>query len=242
MMSGIRIADIDDAFAAEGLQRTGEARPESLQRRGRFEEWVTGVDQSKPAESAKLAEALASFLPGFPDNVRAEILRSLERDGFEVSAGGRIVSKTPQGFTLGTVREFDAIAERAAELRAEAAMHPDDAAGHARELVESTCKTILEDRGVRIPKGMKDLLSATLETLQLVPTEAHEAKKGAAAIKSTLLALDTVVLGVSDLRLLYGGHGRSIRTGGLAPRHAALAVGAALTIVEFLIATHAEKR
>ena len=87
---------------------------------------------------------------------------------------------------------------------------------------------------------MNDLVSKTLEALQLVPSNAREAKKGVEEIKRTLLALDTVLLGVSNLRRVYSGHGRSIRKGGLGTRHAALAVGAALTIVEFLIATHAE--
>jgi hypothetical protein len=107
-------------------------------------------------------------------------------------------------------------------------------------LASAPCKTILEDRGAPVPKGMKDLVSATLATLNLVPSTVHEAKKGAEAIKTTLLALDTALLGVSELRLLYSGHGRSIRAGGLGARHAALAVGAAVTVVEFLIATHAE--
>jgi hypothetical protein len=240
VMSGLVIREIDDAFEAEGLQRTGTARPNSLQRRGRFEEFVYGVDQRKPAEVVKLTEALSVFLRRFDGAQRDETIASLERDGFQVLESGRIVSKSPQGFTLTTVSDFDAIAERATELRSEAATHPEDAIGHARELVESTCKTILEDRGAAVPKGMKDLVSATLATLQLVPSTAHEAKKGADAIKSTLLALDAVLLGVSELRLLYAGHGRSIRKGGMGARHAALAVGAALTIVEFLIATHAE--
>ena len=207
VMSGIVMGEINDVFQAEGLQPTGRARPESGQRRGLFEEYVTGVDQNKPAEIAKLTEALAVFLRRFDGVHRTETLASLERDGFEVLESGRIVSKTPQGFTLATVSDFAAIAERATELRSEAATHPNDAIGHARELVESTCKTILEDRGAPVPKGMKDLVSATLATLNLVPSTAHEAKKGAEAIKSTLLALDTAVRGVSDLRLLYSGHG-----------------------------------
>lgn len=240
VMSGIVMGEINDVFRAEGLEPIGTARPDSGQRRGLFEEYVTGVDQSKPSETAKLTEALSVFVRGFEGEHRAATIASLERDGFAVLENGRIVSKVPQGFTLATASEFAAIEERATELRREAATHPNDAIGHARELVESTCKTILEDRGAPVPNGMKDLVSATLATLNLVPSTTHEAKKGAEAIRSTLLALDTALRGVSDLRLLYAGHGRSIRRGGLGARHAALAVGAALTIAEFLIATHAE--
>ena len=240
VMSSFVLREIDDVFEAEGLQPTGAPRPNSLQRRGRFESYVYGVDQRNPAEVVRLTEALTAFLRHFNGAHREETVASLERDGFEVLESGRIISTTAQGFTLATVRDFEAIAERATELRSEAATRPNDAIGHARELVESTCKTILEDRGAAVPKGMNDLLSATLATLQLVPSTAHESKKGAETIKSTLLALDTVLLGVSELRRLYAGHGRSIRTGGLGTRHAALAVGAALTVVEFLIATHAE--
>lgn len=243
MSSRYVLRDIQDVFRAEDLHPTGTSQPGSGQRQGLFEEYVTGVDQTKPNEVAKLTEALSAFLRDFEEGAhRAATIASLERDGFKVLENGRIVPKAPQGFTLETVADFAAVAERAADLRAEAATNPDDAIGHARELAESTCKTILEDRGLPVPKGMKDLVSATLETLNLVPSTSHEAKKGADAIKSTLLSLESALNGVSELRRLYSGHGRSIRASGLQPRHAALAVGAAVTVVEFLIATHAEQR
>jgi len=240
MSYGYVLRTIDDAFQAEGLQPIGASREGSGQRRGLFESYAYGVDQRNPANVIRLVDALSTFLRDFNGAQRDEMVASLRRDGFDVTENGRIVPRAAQGFTLATVRDFEAIAERATELRAEAATQPNDAIGHARELVESTCKTILEDRGATVPLGMNDLVSATLEALQLVPSTTHEAKKGAEEIKKTLLALDMVLLGVSNLRRLYSGHGRSIRKGGLGARHAALAVGAALTIVEFLIATHAE--
>jgi hypothetical protein len=233
------LREIDDAFKAEGLEPSGAPEESSGQRRGLFESYVNGVNQRDPAVVNQFTEALSWFLRRIDGTHKEDIISSLRRDGFDTS-DGRIVSAAPHGFTLTTIQDFEAIAERAALLRREASTHPNDAIGHARELVESTCKTILEDHGARVPDGMKDLVEATLSTLRLVPSDAHEAKKGADAIKATLLALDIVLRGVSDLRRLYSGHGRSIRKNGLGARHAALAVGAALTIVEFLIATHAE--
>jgi hypothetical protein len=202
------LGEIHDVFRAEDLQPTGTAQPESGQRRGLFEEYVSGVDQSKPAQVAKLVEALSVFLRDFEGEHRAATIASLERDGFDVLENGRIVSKTPPGFTLETVADFDARGARC-RTSSRGGGEPERRDRPCSRTRESTCKTILEDRGAPVPKGMKDLVSATLATLNLVPSTAHEAKKGALAIKTTLLALDSALLGVSELRLLYSGHGRS---------------------------------
>ena len=115
------------------------------------------------------------------------------------------------------------------------------AIGTAKELVETVCKTILEERGKTI-EGSPDIPSLTkalLKELKLVPDGIHEAAKGADLIKAVLRSLGTLGNDLGQLRGLYGtGHGKTAKTQGLKPRHARLAVGAAATLVTFLFETH----
>jgi hypothetical protein len=51
------------------------------------------------------------------------------------------------------------------------------------------------------------------------------------------------VQGLAELRNLYGtGHGKEGSTKGLAARHAKLAVGAAITLADFLFDTHENRK
>lgn len=54
--------------------------------------------------------------------------------------------------------------------------------------------------------------------------------------------LASVTQGLAEIRNLYGtGHGKDGKRRGLLPRHARLAVGAATTLVTFLLDTHRER-
>lgn len=118
---------------------------------------------------------------------------------------------------------------------------PDVAIGISKELIESICKTILEERQVTIDKNwdLPQLLKQTTKQLQLTPDEISEQIKASQTIKSILGSLSTVVHGLSELRNQYGsGHGKKANFRGLTQRHAKLAVGAASTLAIFLLETH----
>jgi len=115
------------------------------------------------------------------------------------------------------------------------------AIGTAKELVESCCKTILTQRNIPIPKAadIGDLTKLVAKELELVPDDAHAAKRGAENIKQILRSLTTMPGQLAELRGLYGtGHGRDGNHRGLQPRHARLAVGAAVTFIDFVTETH----
>jgi len=118
---------------------------------------------------------------------------------------------------------------------------PHVAIGTAKELIETCCKSILNERGKEINKNW-DLLDLSRETnkeLQLLPTDVPEERKASKTIKSILGSLTMVVQGISELRNDYGsGHGKKAEFQGLNPRHAKLAVGAATTLAIFLLETH----
>jgi len=118
------------------------------------------------------------------------------------------------------------------------------AIGTAKELIETTCKTILEERG--IPFGAEDdlprLVKETRKALGLVPDDIPDSAKGADTIRRLLNNLGNIANSLAELRNLYGtGHGKSAKSRGLTPRHARLAVGAASTIAIFLFDTHKER-
>ena len=63
--------------------------------------------------------------------------------------------------------------------------------------------------------------------------------KGAETIKLILRNLSALTQYLAELRGLYGsGHGRDGKHRGLEPRHARLAVGAAVAFIDFATETH----
>ena len=118
---------------------------------------------------------------------------------------------------------------------------PSQAIGSAKELIETTCKTILSDRGIQVPRSPTFgwLTKETLRVLKLVPEGISDSKVGANAIKVTLSNLASISLKLEELRNLYGtGHGKHGRTKILEVRHAKLAAHCSAVFCEFILDTH----
>jgi hypothetical protein len=173
----------------------------------------------------------------------------LERDGF-VFSGGHLtaiahnptveeLSETAMGLDSKVLRQqIDRIRNSIDE-------DPDLAIGTAKELVETTCKTILADYSITADAGwdVTRLVKEARAVLKLVPEDVPESAKGADAIKRLLSNLGQVSQGIAELRNLYGtGHGKDGTFRGLSPRHARLAVGAATTLATFLFETHESRK
>jgi hypothetical protein len=121
---------------------------------------------------------------------------------------------------------------------------PGLAIGTAKELIETCCKSILQERNVQPdkPNDINNLVKTTAKLLQLTPEDISEAAKAANTIKILLNNLATITQGIAELRNRYGtGHGPEGRHRGLSSRHAKLAVGSASTLVVFLVETHRER-
>lgn len=131
--------------------------------------------------------------------------------------------------------------------RMEAAVNSDPglAIGTAKELIETCCKTILNERNVEFSSSMDipQLVKLTSKELKLTPDDIEDQAKAAETIKRLLSNLATITQGIAELRNKYGtGHGKVAKTKGLSPRHAKLAVGAASTLAVFLVETHHARR
>jgi hypothetical protein len=122
--------------------------------------------------------------------------------------------------------------ERALERRNE---DPSGAITAARALVESVCKTILDEVGVGYPDScdLPKLYYMTAEQLTLAPGQHTEE-----VFKQILGGCQAVVGGLSSVRNRLGdAHGQGKYPVRPAPRHAELAVNLAGTMATFLVRT-----
>jgi hypothetical protein len=130
--------------------------------------------------------------------------------------------------------------------RLEVAVEADPALaiGTAKDLVETCCKSILTRQGVEFSKKvtLPELTKLLTKELKLVPEGIPDEAKGADAIRMLLRNLTTITQYLSEIRSLYGsGHGRDGRHRGLEPRHARLAVGAAVAFIDFVSDTYHQR-
>lgn len=119
--------------------------------------------------------------------------------------------------------------------------NPTDAIGKAKELIESCCKTILDNKGVAWDKNwdMSKLTGETLSLLNLTPKSIADTDPVSENIKAVLGNLRGISTKFAEIRNPYGsGHGKSASFTGLETRHAKLAVGCSITFVTFLWDTY----
>lgn len=198
-------------------------------------------EQAKPANNSDKSEKWATkpFL---------SLKRWIERDGFEYKNGR--LTPIGNGLQIASVakvaKKLDAPELHRQIDRMMTAVESDPclAIGTAKELVETTCKTILEDHNVEVDSewDIGRLVKETRKVLGLLPDQIPQSAKGAESIRKLLSSLAALAQGLGELRNLYGtGHGRSGSSRGLASRHARLCVGAASTLATFLFETHEER-
>ncbi|MGL5981040.1 MAG: abortive infection family protein [Phocaeicola sp.] len=115
--------------------------------------------------------------------------------------------------------------------------NPTEAIGKAKELIESCCKTILEKKAVAVDKNwdVPRLTKETFKVFRITPNDISDEIVCAKSIKQILGNLNGIAQGIAELRNTYGsGHGKSATYKGLEARHAKLAVGSSITLVNFL--------
>ena len=123
--------------------------------------------------------------------------------------------------------------------------NPTDAIGKAKELIESCCKTILDEMGISWDKNddVPQLTNKVLDALNLLPTSVQPTDQGADSIKAVLGNLRAIPTKLAELRNPFGsGHGKSASFVGLEERHAKLAVGCSITFVDFVWGTYEQSK
>lgn len=118
---------------------------------------------------------------------------------------------------------------------------PTNAIGMAKELIESCCKTILDELNIAYTKDddVPQLASKTMDVLNLLPANVNPNNRGADAIKAVLGNLRAIPTKLAEIRNPFvSGHGKSASYQGLEIRHAKLAVGSSITFVDFIWSTY----
>lgn len=119
----------------------------------------------------------------------------------------------------------------------------DLALGTAKELLETTCKSILRQKGVEINKDwtLPQLLKVTVESLDFKPKHTDDPAKAEKAIKQILGGVSSIIHGVTELRNSYGtGHGKEADFKGLEAKYAKLFVGVVSEVAVLFLATNGE--
>jgi len=123
--------------------------------------------------------------------------------------------------------------------------NPYDAIGKAKELLETCCKTILNQKSIPVQANwsLENLTKETCKLLKLTPDDIDQSVKASNIIKKLLGNLSAISSSMAELRNSYGsGHGKDAKFKGLTSRHARLAVGASSTAVQFIWETFEKKR
>lgn len=119
--------------------------------------------------------------------------------------------------------------------------NPTEAIGKAKELIESCCKTILDENGIKWDKNwdVGQLTGETVKLLKLMPKDIPDTAPASTEMKAILGNLRAIATNLAALRNPYGsGHGKSATYKGLEERHAKLAVGSSIMLVSFLWDTY----
>lgn len=260
---GWTLREIHDEFDSAGLRCDVDySPPTSGQRRSLVEQYYHAIDFSSWADVQKLLVVYGGVLTSLetlletgttydPKAAQAELVtlkKELSRDGYLWKDQKLYPENRPLDLpdSAGLGRHIDApeLHRQIDRIRDSVDEDPGLAVGTAKELVETTCKTILEDLGVTLRgnEELVQLVKLTRKELDLLPSSIPDSAKGVEVIRRLLSNLGTIAQSLGELRNLYGtGHGRTGRRGGLKPRHARLAVGAASTLAMFLFETHQEQ-
>ena len=137
--------------------------------------------------------------------------------------------------------DHDYLTQQITRMEGSIESDPELAIGTAKELIETSCITVLIALGVEVNKkwDLPRLVKETAKELQLTPDGVKADAAAADTIRRVLGNLASIVAGIAELRNAYGtGHGKAVGRGGLGPRHARLAVGAAATLAVFIFETY----
>jgi len=252
---------ISEEFDSADVPLASDYMPlESGQRRSLVEQYYHAVDFTSWRHVQKILRVYEGVLieleerekhPSFgtrdeyAERTLSLLKRSLERDGFEYSEGKIIASsRNPTVEELSqaaTGLDSKILQQQIDRIRKSIDDDPDLAIGTSKELVETTCKTILADYGISADDAwdLTRMVKEARDVLNLVPENIPDSSRGAETIKRILGNLGQISQGIAELRNLYGtGHGKNGQFKGLGPRHARLAVGCATTLATFLFETH----
>ena len=241
--------EIEMFFEEAGFSPDLEYEPPiSGVRRTLVEQYYKNINFCSPVEVSRLASVYAEIICQL-DSTSSEyidLVERMEKDGFRFGdkqfvpiAGDRIPNLSA---LLRHAESLDLIGvyKHIERINFAVTDDPQLAIGESKNLIETICKHILDERRVSIETDeIQKLARITLSELALLPDDIPESARGIQTIRRVLSSLTQIVQGLAELRNLYGsGHGPGPKVPGVQQRHAQLCVGAAATLAVFLLETH----
>jgi len=215
-------------------------------RRQTTQSYLDAVDWTDPQQVARFLRVAERLVNGWEPQSLTHFRQSLRRDGYRVDEQtGRITPVEPQLSIESIARLADpsAIREGFERIRRAISDDPALAVGSAKELIESTAKVVLSERGQPFDdkSNLPKLARAAQVSLGLDPSTGS-GPDGSEGVKRILGAVTTIVNGLAELRNrgLGTGHGPATARVGVGTRHAHLAVNAALTWCQLMLDTLAD--
>lgn len=147
---------------------------------------------------------------------------------------------------LNSIEKFldtDYVRMQISEMEKAVETKPYIAIGKAKELIETCCRSLLDASGIVVASKMDlpILFGITCEYLELAPNknELKDVTHDNGLAKVILGNYIQIVSKLAELRNSFGdGHGRAKTFLPLPSRYARLAVGSAITVVEFMLSTY----
>lgn len=243
LMTGSTVNIIATAFHDEGFAANPDCTYEdSSIRRFTTQEHLESVDWTDASHVARALRVFERLLDGFDAPYTDQFLRSLRRDGYLLTENREIITVGARlpGATLAQLRDPIAILEQLTRIQRALIDDPALVVGSAKELIESTAKCVLAERGLPVDEkaDLPALVKDAQQALGLHPSSTTPGPDGNDAVKRILGGVSSVAIGVAELRNRYGtGHGAAGVRVGLRPRHAQLAVNAATTWCQLMLDT-----
>ncbi len=244
--SGIVLREIEGMWDDQGFEPGPIPDDIGGERRSLYQAYLNAVDWTDPGQVGRALRVFEATAHDVESQYLESAYKCLAQDGYRVSEEGRILGAgvgLPER-SLANLTDPSAIREGLARIQSSVFDDPPLAIGGAKELIESTAKVVLHERGLPINEkaDLPQLVKQAQEALQLHPSQTTPGPDGSDAVKRILGGAITMATGVAELRNRgYGtGHGQARARAGVRPRHAQLAVGAALTWCQLMLDTLAD--
>lgn len=252
------LRSIRNLFEAEDFVEREDIDVSGLgQRRALVASFHAGVDPDNETEQKRLLRVYLNaiddwgrgYVDGELDTDAKALIKSLQRDGAAIDGEGNLLGVERSSVVLALddfdrLSEPDVLVKHLERIDGNLSDDPAAAIGSAKELVESTCKFVLDDYEIEYGKNetFPDLYKKTARALKINREAVPSNRKGSEAAGKILQNLATTVQSMAELRNELGlGHGKTKNSPAL-ERHARLAFNAARTVVEFLLQTWHQRK
>ncbi len=185
LMTDSTVGEIEDAFRDEGIAPNPDSGfQDSSVRRATTQAHLESIDWTDDRKVARFLVVAERLLHGWEPDVVDSFWRALRRDGYELDADTGRVSRLGARLGLESLAHLSdpsAIFEQLERIRRPVNDDPALAVGSAKELIESTAKVVLTERGQQVNEkdDLPALARAAQTALGLHP--ARRVRMGAAA-------------------------------------------------------------